>query len=143
MKACSSNADIFINGEKIEIVTKFNYLGLTLDSNLSFKKHVKKLVRTIKYSLINFRQIRQCLPIDIARIFMHAKKNSHLSYCLTCWGQAGETIIKPLKSLYKQTLKTLDKKSNQYHHCRVLEKYNFLSFDNFRLFWNLCMVYKM
>ncbi len=59
MKACSSNADIFINGEKIEIVTEFNYLGLTLDSNLSFKKHVKKLVRTIKYSLINFRQIRQ------------------------------------------------------------------------------------
>ncbi len=48
-----------------------------------------------------------------------------------------------LKSLYKQTLKTLDKKSNQYHHCRVLEKYNFLSFDNFRLVWNLCMVYKM
>ncbi len=143
MKACSSNADIFINGEKIEIVTKFNYLGLTLDSNLSFKKHVKKLVRTIKYSLINFRQIRQCLPIDIARIFMHATIFSHLSYCLTCWGQAGETIIKPLKSLYKQTLKTLDKKSNQYHHCRVLEKYNFLSFDNFRLFRNLCMVYKM
>ncbi len=30
----------FINGEKIEIV-EFNYLGLTLDSNLSFKKHVK------------------------------------------------------------------------------------------------------
>ncbi len=68
---------------------------------------------------------------------------SHLSYCLTCWGQAGETVIKPLKSLYKQTLKTLDKKSHQYHHCRVLEKYNFLSFDNFRLFWNLCMVYKI
>ncbi len=109
IKACSSNADIFINGEKIEIVTEFNYLGLTLDSNLSFKKHVKKLVRTIKYSLINFRQIRQCLPINIARIFMHAKKNYHLSYCLTCWGQAGETVIKPLKSLYKQTLKTLEK----------------------------------
>ncbi len=53
---------------------------------------------------------------------MHATIFSHLSYCLTCWGQAGETVIKPLKSLYKQTLKTLDKKSNQYHHCRVLEK---------------------
>ncbi len=126
MKACSSKADIFINGEKIEIVTEFNYLGLTLDSNLSFKKHVKKLVRTIKHRL--------CLPTDVAKTFIHATIFSHLSYCLTCWGQAGETVIKPLKSLYKQTLKTLDKKSNQYHHCRVLEKYNFLSFDNFRLF---------
>ncbi len=122
----------FKNGEKIEIV-EFTYLGLTLDSNLSFKKHVKNLVRTIKYSLINFRQIRQCLSTAIAKIFMHATIFSHLSYCLTCWGQAGETVIKPLKSLYKRTLKTLDKKSNQYHHCRVLEKYTFLSFDKFRL----------
>ncbi len=48
MKACSSNADICINGEKIEIVTDFNYLGLTFDSHRSLKKHVKKLVRTKK-----------------------------------------------------------------------------------------------
>ncbi len=89
MKACSSNADIFINGEKIEIVTEFNYLSLTLDSNLSFKKHVKKLERTIKYNLINFRQIRQCLPTAEAKTLMHATIFSHLSYCLTCWGQAG------------------------------------------------------
>ncbi len=45
---CSSNTDMFINDEKIEIDTEFNYLGLMLDPNLSFKKHVKKMVRTIK-----------------------------------------------------------------------------------------------
>ncbi len=91
-------------------------------------------MRTTKYNLINFRQIRQCLPIDIAKTCMHATIFSHRSYCLTCWGQAGETVIKPVKSLYKQTLKTLDKKPKQQHHCRVLEKYKCLSFDNFIFF---------
>ena len=36
------NADIFIKGEKSDIVTDFKYFGVTLDPNLKFKKHVKK-----------------------------------------------------------------------------------------------------
>ena len=76
-----------------------------------------------------------------AKMFMHAMILSHMSYCVTCWGQAGETAIKLLESLYKQTLKTLDKK--HFHYCGVLEKYNLLSFENFRLFSNLCLVYKI
>ncbi len=101
-------------------------------------------MRTTKYNLINVRQIRQCLPIDIAKTCMHATIFSHRSYCLTCWGQAGETVIKPVKSLFKQTLKTLDKKPKQQHHCRVLEKYKCLSFDHFIFFiFYLCMVYEM
>jgi len=31
----SPNVDIFINGEKIEIVNEFSYLGVILDSNLN------------------------------------------------------------------------------------------------------------
>ncbi len=64
---------------------------------------------------------------------MHAKKII-ICHIVLHVGVKQEKLL--LISLYKQTLKTLDKMSNQYHHCRVLEKYNFLSFDNFRLFWN-------
>lgn len=32
------------------------------------------------------------------------------SYCIPCWGQAGKKVIKPHESLFKQTLKMLDKK---------------------------------
>jgi len=76
-------------------------------------------VRNIKYNMANFRQIRQCLSFDVAKAFMHATIFSHMSYCLTCWGQAGETVIKPLKSLYKQTLQILDK-PNHFHFCRII-----------------------
>lgn len=135
--------DILIKGERIDIVTNFKYLGVTLDSNLNFKKHVKTMVKSIKYNLANFRQIRNCLSLDAAKIFMHAMILSSMSYCITCWGQAGETAIRPIESLYKQTLKTLAKKPMHYHHCKILDKHNLLSFENFRLFSNLCLVYKI
>ena len=41
----SSNAqppDVFIEGEKVTAVSDFKYLGIILDSNLTFKKQVKK-----------------------------------------------------------------------------------------------------
>ena len=31
--------NIFINGSSIQVVSEFKYLGITLDSNLTFKKH--------------------------------------------------------------------------------------------------------
>lgn len=74
---------------------------------------------------------------------MHATIFLHMFYCLTCWGQAGDTVIKPLKSLYKQAVKILDKKPNHFHSCRIIEKHNFLNFDNFRLYSSLCMVQKI
>lgn len=64
------NTDILIKGEKIDIITDFKYLGVTLDPNLNFKKHVKKTVKIIKYNLANFRHIRNCLSLDAAKIFM-------------------------------------------------------------------------
>ncbi len=101
------------------------------------------MTKTLKYNLANFRLIRLSLPMDVAKIFMHALIFSHISYCITCWGQACESTIRPLQSLYKQAIKILDKKPFQYHHCKILEKHNLLSFDNFRRFSNLVLVYKI
>lgn len=66
-----------------------------------------------------------------------------MSYCITCWGHFGE--IKPQESLYKHTSKVLDKKPIQYHHFRILEKHHPhpLSFENFRLYPNVWLVYKV
>lgn len=38
----SPDVDILFKGERMDIVTDFKYLGVNLDLNLNFKKHVKK-----------------------------------------------------------------------------------------------------
>ncbi len=78
-----------------------------------------------------------------ALMFLHAMIFSHLSYCVTSWSMSGSTILKPVESLYKKALKTLDKKPLSYHHCNILEKYDLLSFDNFCKFSYICLVYKV
>ena len=140
----SSNAqppDVFIEGEKLTAVPDFKYLGIILDCNLTFKKHVKKVANSITFNLPNFRHVRPYLTTEAAKLFMHAMIFSHISYCYTSWSQASTTTLKSIETLYKQTLKTLDQKPISYHHCHITTKYNLFKFDSFLQFLDACLIF--
>ena len=105
----------------------------TLESYLiptSFKKHVKKVIQITKFNLANFRFIRNCLTTEVAKLYFKSMILPHLTYCLTSWTQACYTTLKPIKSVYKQALKVLDRKPNSHHHCYILRKHELLSWEN-------------
>ncbi len=133
-------ADVFIEGEKLMVVSDFKYLGIILDSNLTFKKHVKKVANTIRYNLANFRHIRPYLTTEAAKLFMDAMIFSNI-YCFTSWSQANVTTLKPIETLYKQTLKILDQKLISYHHCNIIIKYNLFNFDSFLHYLDACLIF--
>ena len=140
---CSENPDVLVSGEKLEIVKEFKYLGIILDSNFNFRAHVKTVCKRIKFNLANFKFIRNSMSTQAAMMYMHSMIFSHMSYCLTSWSQANHTTLKPLQSLYKQTLKVLDKKPRQFHHCAILRKHNLVSWENMIKHKNACLFYKI
>lgn len=125
---------INIDKYKIEVVDEFKYLGVILDSKLKFDAHVRKMSKTIKTNLNCFRLIRPCISTQAAKVYLHAMVLSHMSYCSIVWGQATKSVIKPLVSLYKQTLKVFDQKPMKWHHCTIIQKYKMLTLDNFITF---------
>ena len=133
---------VFYDGTELELVPHFKYLGVVLDSTLSFKKHIKKVANTIKFSIQNFKQIRPFITAGAAKSYLHCMILSHIEYCLPVWSITGTTILHPIKLLYKRAIKVFDRKPLSYHHCTILEKYHLLSFNNFRLFKSLCLIYK-
>ena len=78
-----------------------------------------------------------------AKLFVQIMIFPHLSYCITTWSQAGVTVLRPVYSLYKHILKALDKKPKDYHHCNILKKYDFLDFDNFMFYSDVCLMFKI
>lgn len=107
----SVNPVILINGEVITSVTHVKYLGIIIDTNLTFKKQVSKVIKTVKFNLNNFKSIRHNLSLSAANLLVHTMIFPHLSYCITTWSKAGATTLKPIYSLYKHILKVLDKKT--------------------------------
>ena len=133
---------IKIGQEAIEEVDELTFLGIILDSQLNLKKHFKKLCKTVRTNLNCFKMIRHHIPVKAALLFFHAMILSHLSYFITVWGQASQTTIKPVTSLYKQALKIMDQKPITSHHCLIVQKYKLLSFDNFIKFSFLKIIFK-
>ena len=136
-------SNVFLGGMELDIVEEFKYLGVTLDPTLSFKKHIKLTANRIKFNLQNFKQIRSSMTITSAKMFLHSMIFSHIDYCITTWSLAGNTILKPIEMLFKQSIKILDQKPLSYHQCNILGKYNMLNFGNFIHFKNCCLIYKV
>lgn len=129
-KSINTDLQLQINGENIEQVSEMKYLGLVLDSKLSFKSHIKKVCRIARANLYTFRLIRDYLPFHAAHTFMHCMIFSHINYCICSWSQANKTTIKPLQIIYNRAVKILDKKPIRSHHCLSLDKLKIMSFEN-------------
>ncbi len=139
----SVEPDVFVSGERLQIVSEYKYLGVLIDSKLSFKSHVKRVCNRIKFNLNNFRYIRHQMSTQAAKMYTYSMIFSHIIYCLPIWSLASVTSLKPLQSLYKRTVKILDKKPSIFHHCPILQKYRLLSWENMVKYSNLCLVYKI
>lgn len=79
------------------------------------------------------------MSTEVRMMYVYSMIFSHITYCSTTWAQASNTILKPLISLYKQTLKVLDRKSRYYCNCRIMTKYNFLNWENLIKYADSCL----
>lgn len=57
MHANSSSVepDVFVSGERLQVVSEYKHLGVLIDSKLSFKAQVKNVGNRVKFNLSNFR----------------------------------------------------------------------------------------
>ena len=71
-----------INGEDIENVEHFNFLGIILDENLSWKNHIDMLSNKISKVIGVMYKLKNVLPEYILLILYKSLISSHLSYGL-------------------------------------------------------------
>lgn len=83
------------------------------------------------------------MTFNAAKLYVNAMVMTHLTYCLTSWGQTNASTLKPLETLYKQTLKVLDQKPNSSHYCTILHKHKLLSWEDVIKYRNICLVFKI
>ena len=94
------NPNISINGISLERVKDFNFLGLTINENLSWKPHEDKIANKIsKYSGILSR-LKHFLPLHILKTIYCSIIQSNLNYSLLAWGYSCNRLIKLKKKLY-------------------------------------------
>ena len=90
-----------INDIEIERVKNFNFLGLTINENLSWKPHMDKIGNKISKSGGVIYRLKHFLPVHILRIIYCSTVQSNLNYSLLTWGYDCNRLTKTQKKIIR------------------------------------------
>ena len=89
--------NLTINGSSIECVDNFNYLGIFIDTTLSWKTHMAHVRKKIGHVNCILHKLKQFLPKHILKTIYNSLISCHLNYGSLAWGHKGHQLIKTQK----------------------------------------------
>ena len=101
------NISLKILDEKIEQVEQIKFLGVILDENLTWKKHIQYINRKIAKNIGIISKARTILNKKTLLTLYYTFIYPYLNYCITSWGSANKTILDPLIKLQKKAVRLI------------------------------------
>ena len=101
------NISLKILDEKIEQVEEIKFLGVILDENLTWKKHIQYINRKIAKNIGIISKARTILNKKTLLTLYYTFIYPYLNYCITSWGSANKTILDPLIKLQKKAVRLI------------------------------------
>ena len=92
--------------DEIEQVDSYIYLGMTIDTKLSWKPHIDKLRTKLSQTLGILYRTRPYLNRDSLFILLHSLFISHLRYGIICWGR-DTSKTKPLQTMLNKAMRCI------------------------------------
>ena len=123
---------IYYKGERIEMVSEFRLLGVTIDSNLSFKTHVNNLCKQLSSALFPIIQAKKLrLPIHIRTLLYHAFFHSRILYCLPAHSSCSDsTLLHKIRVLQNAALRIIFDAKPRESSAPLFKRANILPFEN-------------
>ena len=127
-----------LNGDKIERVDNFNFLGVVIDKDISWKYHTEMFTDKIsKYCGVLSRP-KNYLPLFILSTMYSSMIHSHLNYELFAWGYDSKCIIK----LQKRCVRIITRNAYNAHTQPLMRQVNILSVPDMLLLNSMKFYYK-
>ena len=96
-----------INGKEINNSREIE-LGIVIDNQLKFKKHIENLCKKASFKLHALHRIRKFLTVEKARILANAFFiNSQFNYAPLIWMFASKTAITKILKIHYRTLQVV------------------------------------
>ena len=92
---------ICINNSEIDHVDQFNFLGIIIDSNLSWKGHVAKVTNKLRCVSGVLNRLKHTISTDILRVLYNALALPHINYGILLWGGKQHMVFKIQKKIIR------------------------------------------
>ena len=88
-----------IGDQSIKMITNSRYLGVQIDSNLNWDKHIDTIKTKANPALGLIKYSNKYLPSDMLNKMYREIVEPHLSYCCSVWGCCSESRIDVLQNI--------------------------------------------
>ena len=92
-----------INGQILDTVDTYKYLGLIIDNKLSFQNHIYHVFRQVSYKIR--KELRNNIHINTDVTIFKSVIQPHLDYCDVVWDAAGQSLKGKLQEIQEKALK--------------------------------------
>ena len=116
-----------LNHKKIFESTKIKYLGLILDSRLTWKAHICELSKKLSRAIGMLYKIRNYCPKRTLRSLYFSIFHSHLTYGLPVWGNTVQAYLDKIDILQKRAIRAITFAEYNAHTAPLFKELNILS----------------
>lgn len=95
---------------EIPFVEEITYLGMVVDSRLTWKPQLRKLTNSLAPAIAKAFQVGKYCPENVARSFYFACVESRLQYGITAWGAAFHSNWRSVEMAQRTALRALFRK---------------------------------
>ena len=130
------------DGSELEFVTCYKYLGLWLDSSLSFNTHIKLLQSKVKARLIFLYRNKSSFTHSAKHTLVKMSILPIFDYGDTIYRMASQSTLKKLDILHHSAIRFATSAPFTTHHCELYNLVDWTSLHTRRLRHWLQLIYK-
>ena len=123
------NPHFFLNfkGTIIKNSNFTKFLGITIDSKLSWKNHIDNVAKSVSRIVGVMNRLRYYLPSKILLTIYNSLVVPHLTYSILLWGNSSQTYIEKLFVLQKRAVRLISNISPYTHTLPYFYNLNILT----------------
>lgn len=119
---------------KIEQVANIKYLGLNIDSKLTWKVHIDYLKNKLLKYIRTLYMLRSVCKRELLKSIYYALISSKMEYGIEIYGGAYLTTIKPIITLQKCFIRIITNRPKRYHTENLFKELKVLPFRNLYIY---------
>jgi len=124
------NFKIKIGQSEIQRKESTKFLGITIDSNLSWKQHISYIKGKLKSANYIINNVKKFIPKQSLLTLYHSLIQPHIEYGLILWGGANKNIMNELTLLQKKAIRIINKQKPFEHTSPLFKHSNVLKLSD-------------
>lgn len=101
------SVDIQVDSILLKKTDTSSFLGLILDTNLSWKAHIEKVIKKVTPYVFAMRKARKFISMDTCWKLYNSFILPHFTYMSCLWGCAASIYLKPLEIIQNKVVKII------------------------------------